>query len=1245
MFPSLATVLLLLTCCSTFGGGIVTDCTEASLRAALSGGGTVTFACDGTIVLSNTLVIASNTVLDATGRSVILDGNSSNRVLTILTNVSCSITNVQVINGRDFLAGGGIHNSGTLTLQNCAVSNNTVGGSFMGPRTGAGIMNLGVCNLYGCTLVSNVAGPGSEGGAIYNENGSIVRAVGSTFTRNLGASAGGAIWNSRTGKVSATNCTFFDNSAGIAGAIYQNSLGATSNRVELLHCTFAGSSSFASATATTFWIGNSIITSCSGCVTAGRNLTNSLGSEGWLAPLADNGGPTPTMALLPDSPAINQADNALAPAFDQRGVARPFGATSDIGAYEATIPPAPIVLEFEAVSSTVSEGVTNAMLNVVRRGNSGPIVTVNYATQAGTALPGSDYVTTNGTLTFGFGQTNATILIPIINDTVPESEEVFTASLSNATGGAALGAASINQVHIQDNDPVQRGAFRFQFASYRVSESGSPIVVNVLRVGGTNGPVSVDFATGGAGNAQPGSDFVATNGTLAFADTESIKTFTVRLLPDAVNEGAESFSIALSNPAGGATLTNPSVASVTLSDGVQTLVVCDEPSLRAAVSAGGRVVLTCDGVIPLTSPLIVSNGVVIDATGHDVTLSGRGSNRIFQVSSGVALELMHLTLADGLAAGTNGSPGQPGGLGAGGAVLVDGGILTATDCVFITNKSVGGNGGGSTVFVGPGSGGPASGGAIHSSTGQVVLNSCVFSLNKSQGGDAGIGNALGGNSTGGALYLDSGAAVLLGCQFLTNSAVSGRGSRQSSVGPGQTGSARGGAIVNNGAAVSLRNCLVSGNSVRTGTAFFNPTPALPTARGGGIEQSIGSMSIDQCNIDGNLVQAGVGGAASGSFFPSDSAFGGGLYFGGGLLSISNSTIAKNSARGGNASPMTFQLPGSGFGGGIYSTGSFNLVNCTLAANYARSGSGVISSRVGGGHGGGIYQSGGIAELIQVTLADNAAVGSDPIAPQQGGAIFTALGLTRLANTLLANSPSGSNAFGALIDGGGNLSSDASGNFTAPGSINNTAPILGPLADYGGPTPTMALLAGSPAIDAGLPANCIATDQRGVARPFGAGCDVGAFESAAPYTVLGRITGYVPPAGSATVGSGLLSAVADAAGLYALHGLTPGAHVLSPASSNAVFLPKTRMVNIVADTLGIDFHSYRTNALVIERLGAGHLRNTFAGEAAVSYSVESSLGLFNWAYHTNLTTDADGLVSWTETNSPAPSGRFFRVRRP
>jgi len=96
-------------------------------------------------------------------------------------------------------------------------------------------------------------------------------------------------------------------------------------------------------------------------------------------------------------------------------------------------------------------------------------------------------------------------------------------------------------------------------------------------------------------------------------------------------------------------------------------------------------------------------------------------------------------------------------------------------------------------------------------------------------------------------------------------------------------------------------------------------------------------------------------------------------------------------------------------------------------------------------------------------------------------------------------------WGAL---GGNLDSDGSCNLTDPTDLPNSDPLLGPLQDNGGPTPTHALLPGSPAIDAIPHADCtydddgnpatpevpLATDQRGVARPQWIGCDIGAFEA-------------------------------------------------------------------------------------------------------------------------------------------------------
>jgi hypothetical protein len=83
--------------------------------------------------------------------------------------------------------------------------------------------------------------------------------------------------------------------------------------------------------------------------------------------------------------------------------------------------------------------------------------------------------------------------------------------------------------------------------------------------------------------------------------------------------------------------------------------------------------------------------------------------------------------------------------------------------------------------------------------------------------------------------------------------------------------------------------------------------------------------------------------------------------------------------------------------------------------------------------------------------------------------------------------------GAINSLGHNLESGSTCGFTATDDITNINPLLGLLQDNGGPTLTLALLAGSPAIDKGDNNFCPATDQRGYSRPYGIACDIGAYE--------------------------------------------------------------------------------------------------------------------------------------------------------
>jgi uncharacterized repeat protein (TIGR01451 family) len=124
------------------------------------------------------------------------------------------------------------------------------------------------------------------------------------------------------------------------------------------------------------------------------------------------------------------------------------------------------------------------------------------------------------------------------------------------------------------------------------------------------------------------------------------------------------------------------------------------------------------------------------------------------------------------------------------------------------------------------------------------------------------------------------------------------------------------------------------------------------------------------------------------------------------------------------------------------------------------------------------------------------IDSSTIAHNTGQGVRNFNSEATLRNTIVASNTA-ANCQGAMTSAGHNLSSDGSCSFSAPGDLNTTNPLLGPLADNGGPTATHALQPNSPAIDAGSP-DCPppATDQRGIIRAQGPACDIGAYEATA-----------------------------------------------------------------------------------------------------------------------------------------------------
>jgi uncharacterized delta-60 repeat protein len=201
------------------------------------------------------------------------------------------------------------------------------------------------------------------------------------------------------------------------------------------------------------------------------------------------------------------------------------------------------VLEFSATNYTVSESV-QATITVIRSGGLANTVTVDALTTNGTAtLAGSDYLTNFVTLTFASGVNQATFTVTNVNDSAVEGDETVGLILANVVN-ATLGSRSNATLTIADDD----ARLAFNVSVYNVSESGTNALITVVRTGGTNGTVSVDFATTAAGSATAGTDYTATNGTLTFADGVTSGSFNVRVLGDATVEPDETIVLALSNP-------------------------------------------------------------------------------------------------------------------------------------------------------------------------------------------------------------------------------------------------------------------------------------------------------------------------------------------------------------------------------------------------------------------------------------------------------------------------------------------------------------------------------------------------------------------------------------------------------------------------------------------------------------------------------------------------------------------------
>ena len=476
------------------------------------------------------------------------------------------------------------------------------------------------------------------------------------------------------------------------------------------------------------------------------------------------------------------------------------------------------------------------------------------------------------------------------------------------------------------------------------------------------------------------------------------------------------------------------------------------------------------GTISLTrGPLAVNKNLRITGPGEDVlTVSGNHQSGVFDITADPRAQVVAisgLTIADGTGV-------TVGGVNVGGGIYNDHAQLTLSHCTITGNSTSGafGNGGGVN------------------SQGTLILDSCAVSGNSSSDYGGGItagtnsgfargsltitssriaDNLAGPGGFGGGLYIEQPATI-------TDSTISGNTA-------GAFG--RGGGIDVFGSfdrpiTVALSRSVIAGNSARSGGGLYNDDGMVTLADttvsgnvGGGLNNQVFPMTITDSVISDNLGNS-VDNLGSGIVNR-------------GQLTVSGSTIS------GNAS--------GGAGGGLeLEYGDARVVNSTISGNTAATGGGIADF----GH----------VELTSVTITGNTASGVGQASHGGGGLASRpgAVGGVVLRNTLIAGNFTASigpdvlgtatslgyNLIGQRDDSLGWTGTDRTGDFFAP-----LDPLLGPLQDNGGPTPTHALLAGSPAHETGDPSLWDSLDQRGTVRRHDGSpppVDIGAFDAAAVF---------------------------------------------------------------------------------------------------------------------------------------------------
>jgi CHAT domain-containing protein len=487
--------------------------------------------------------------------------------------------------------------------------------------------------------------------------------------------------------------------------------------------------------------------------------------------------------------------------------------------------------------------------------------------------------------------------------------------------------------------------------------------------------------------------------------------------------------------------------------------------------------------------LALTRSIRIEGTGKsNLSISGNNTSRVFNISgSGTYVNIRSLTIANGNAVNGNG----------GGIQLENGSILNLFNSVLSGNSASG------------------EGGAIHNNNSSLTVYFSTLSKNSAlngggiynNNGTVAVDSTLSDNSAtnyGGGIYNNTGTVTVTDSTLSGNSAIKldgggifnkdGTITVTDSTLSGNSAANYGGGIFNAGTAgtITLNNTTLSDNSTVYGSGIYNDGIATiknstlskntATAQGGGIFNNAGNITVTNTTLSDNTATSEGGGIynnsgtttiANSTLSGNSTVSGGGIYNNSGTTTIDNSTLFGNS--------VTLQ------GGGIFNNTAATLAitNSTLSNNSATA------------QGGGIFNNGGAVTVKNSIVAGNTTLSSD--AEVSNNATFTSLGY---------------NLVGQNGDVGGFPTT--ANDIVLNGSIDTA---IAPLGNYGGSTQTHALVAGSPAIDAGDNTEAPTTDQRGGQRGAFGGLnagnriDIGAFEATSSYLVTNTDDSINPGVGS------------------------------------------------------------------------------------------------------------------------------------